>query len=275
MEIVNKMADEDQDSLLAKLEQYQKIGVPASKAQKMAAKDMLEELKGERADFMRAVEEQHPEPDPVASSGQVDTPEFKSWFGDSKVVDADGNPLVVYHSTENDFTVFDTTRRAIGGEGSYFSSYKPSAAEGERVVEVYLSLKNPKVITHRQSDDVLKQQFIAQGHDGVIVLDSYSKIKTAVAFYPEQIKSATGNNGNFDGENPDIRYSERDMVDAWIKYARQGSAFKFGNTDGMRSESIDDVLKTHIEAHHRWRKDGGKGNSDHCQWRPRPWAHGD
>jgi hypothetical protein len=27
------------------------------------------------------------------------TPRFKKWFGDSKVVDADGNPLVVYHGT--------------------------------------------------------------------------------------------------------------------------------------------------------------------------------
>jgi GNAT superfamily N-acetyltransferase len=27
------------------------------------------------------------------------TPRFKEWFGDSKVVDADGNPLVVYHGT--------------------------------------------------------------------------------------------------------------------------------------------------------------------------------
>lgn len=27
---------------------------------------------------------------------QTDTPEFKRWFGDSKVVDADGKPLAVY-----------------------------------------------------------------------------------------------------------------------------------------------------------------------------------
>lgn len=30
---------------------------------------------------------------------QTETAEFKKWFGDSKVVDADGNPLVVYHGT--------------------------------------------------------------------------------------------------------------------------------------------------------------------------------
>ena len=32
-------------------------------------------------------------------SKQIETPEFKKWFGDSEVVDAEGKPLVVYHFT--------------------------------------------------------------------------------------------------------------------------------------------------------------------------------
>ena len=35
-----------------------------------------------------------------------ETKEFKQWFGDSEVVDNDGNPLVVYHGTGRDFTEF-------------------------------------------------------------------------------------------------------------------------------------------------------------------------
>ncbi len=35
-----------------------------------------------------------------ASLQAPDTKEFKDWFGDSKVVDADGKPLVVYHGTD-------------------------------------------------------------------------------------------------------------------------------------------------------------------------------
>jgi hypothetical protein len=34
------------------------------------------------------------------------TPEFRKWFGNSKVVDANGNPLVVYHGTAYDFSDF-------------------------------------------------------------------------------------------------------------------------------------------------------------------------
>lgn len=58
---------------------------------------------------------------------QVHTPEFKNWFGDwqkapeqaSKVVDADGKPLVVYHGTKNDFTVFDPEKGRDGMKENY------------------------------------------------------------------------------------------------------------------------------------------------------------
>lgn len=41
---------------------------------------------------------------------QTETPAFKRWFGDSKVVDADGKPLVVYHGTTGDIRQFDRSR---------------------------------------------------------------------------------------------------------------------------------------------------------------------
>lgn len=36
----------------------------------------------------------------------TDNPNFKRWFGDSKVVDSNGEPLVVYHGTNQDFDTF-------------------------------------------------------------------------------------------------------------------------------------------------------------------------
>lgn len=38
--------------------------------------------------------------------GAVDTPEFKAWFGDSKVADEKGKPQVVYHGSNRNFSVF-------------------------------------------------------------------------------------------------------------------------------------------------------------------------
>ena len=47
-----------------------------------------------------------PEPELIL---QTDTPEFKSWFGDSQVTSSEGAPMVVWHgSPVHDFDVFDT-----------------------------------------------------------------------------------------------------------------------------------------------------------------------
>ena len=46
----------------------------------------------------------------VAQPRPTDTPQFKAWFGKSKVVDKDGNPLVVYHGTVHDFDTFSMER---------------------------------------------------------------------------------------------------------------------------------------------------------------------
>ncbi|MHB1097942.1 MAG: PLxRFG domain-containing protein [Burkholderiales bacterium] len=68
---------------------------------------------------------------------QTDSPEFKMWFGDSKVVDADGKPLVVYHGTnaEDDFGSFDSEKGGVmtGAEsaqmGHFFTDNPAVAAE--------------------------------------------------------------------------------------------------------------------------------------------------
>lgn len=50
----------------------------------------------------------------------TDTPEFRAWFGDSKVVDPEGKPLVVYHGTQTPFSSF----RPL----SYFTAHPNEAA---------------------------------------------------------------------------------------------------------------------------------------------------
>jgi hypothetical protein len=65
---------------------------------------------------------------------QTRTPEFKEWFGESKVVDESGEPLVVYHGTADDIEAFSnteggrTTRSESAKKGFFFASVK-SAAE--------------------------------------------------------------------------------------------------------------------------------------------------
>jgi hypothetical protein len=141
---------------------------------------------------------------------------FKNWFDTSKIVDKKGEPLVMYHATAADFDTFDTTKKALMGEGTWFS-FKPydqyiksetGYKEAGNIIPAYLSLKNPKVIRIGKDDQNFnKQKLIKEGYDGVI--NTYNgEIKTAVAFEPNQIKSATGNIGTFDKTSPDIRFAK-------------------------------------------------------------------
>lgn len=61
----------------------------------------------------------------VDGGKQVNTPEFKRFFKDSKVVDGEGNPLVMFHGTTNVFTEFTPQPANIEndfGKGFYFSN---------------------------------------------------------------------------------------------------------------------------------------------------------
>jgi hypothetical protein len=84
---------------------------------------------------------------------QTMSPAFRRWFGASKVVDAEGQPLMVYHGTAVDFGAFDTRggRGKTFGTGAFFSSNPATASsyaggEGGHLKPVYLSLQHPAVI---------------------------------------------------------------------------------------------------------------------------------
>ena len=84
-------------------------------------------------------------------SREEDSAAFQRWFADSKVVDAEGKPLVVYHGSPNDFTVFsykfNNRNGQADGRGFYFTDNRSYAegyqSDGGKLFEVYLSLQNP------------------------------------------------------------------------------------------------------------------------------------
>ena len=92
---------------------------------------------------------------------QQETPEFKNWFGESKVVDADGKPLVMYHGTRSpqDFNTFRTDSGHNYGPGAYFTPEARRASgyageqEGARVYSTYVSVEKPYTV---QSDATIQ-----------------------------------------------------------------------------------------------------------------------
>ncbi len=171
---------------------------------------------------------------------QVDTPEFKRWFGDSKVVDEAGEPLVVYHGTSADFDAFSkgmrgkATQSADAKRGFFFTN-EPRVADdfvpyindegrlGQRgqIMPVYLNMRNPAEWDWGGNRASAKELSAAirdarrAGHDGLIIeairdagfSGGWGRRSTHyIVFEPEQIKSAIGNRGTFDPRDPRIVY---------------------------------------------------------------------
>lgn len=178
------------------------------------------------AELLSYVKAEHGGTDPkfiryATGPKQTDSAAFRKWFGDSKVVDADGKPLVVYHGTgATDISDFKVSKRGTYGGGIYLTPDIRGAndyaiyrgAPSSTVYPVYAAIKNPasgaeaSQVASWKGEENAREELIRRGYDGVVDMRSGE----IVAFYPSQVKSAIGNNGDFDAGNPDIRYNVAD-----------------------------------------------------------------
>ena len=169
----------------------------------------------------------------------VRTPEFKAWFGDwenypanaSKVVDENGEPLVVYHGTNAQINIFDTEKIHASGESvfKFTTNYEMAIGYGKNVYAVFLSVKNNEIghwsnpqkglskfyanttFDKARLDLIYESKKANESQGGVIygLISNDLKNKGDVYFvhYSNQIKLADGTNTTFDSSNPDIRYA--------------------------------------------------------------------
>lgn len=160
--------------------------------------------------------------DLIESAALTDTPEFQAWFGDSKIVDAAGRPLVVYHGTKADIDAFNPSGSGEFGPGIYLSANPDTAhfyadhvargAGGSTIIPVYVSMQDPfrvtKVrwiqMTQNQTPRTVQRRLVRRGHDGIIGTGINGVDEQIVAFRPEQIKSAISNRGSFAVDDPRI-----------------------------------------------------------------------
>lgn len=105
---------------------------------------------------------------------QVRTAAFKAWFGDwefkpaqaSKILDENGEPLVVFHGTQNSFESFDhfclsnnTGNDGHYGAGFYFSIEQMEAETyGDMLYPVFINMKKP-VFDHPECLEPIAAQF--------------------------------------------------------------------------------------------------------------------
>ena len=125
---------------------------------------------------------------------------FWQWFRDSKVVDAQGRPLVCYHGTSKRFAKFNTKKMLqniiwFTSDRSRIERGEVGAAGAGVIMPLYVKLDNPA--NWKQYDALLLAQFKGHGLDGAI-LPSDGGFDGFV-FTSNQVKSADRNKGNFDG----------------------------------------------------------------------------
>ena len=197
------------------------------------------------------------------SQGRRLTLEQEEYFRDSKAVDNNGNLLVLYHGTGNEFTVFDAGRieenfQNRGGDlGFYFTPYQSEAAgyarnatgyeSDGRVMSVYLNLTNPLIVEDEGWGSAISQADIRHGdlsrwardggHDGIIVrsmdyeMDNGEFDSVYIAFYPDQVKNVDNIAPTSD---PDIRFSlqrENERLRELNQYLRE----EISNPDVVRT----------------------------------------
>ena len=140
----------------------------------------------------------------------------------SKVIDENGEPLVVYHNSNADIDIFDknkigtngSSEGGLFGKGFYFSINKDyNNIFGNKEYAVFLNIKNPitderiikEIQAFRPSIDIIKNVY---NKDGLIGTNKFENNTIEYVVYnPNQIKSATENIGTFSTTNNDIRHS--------------------------------------------------------------------
>lgn len=216
----------------------------------------------------------------------VRTKAFKNWFGDwendpanaSKIVDENGEPIVVYRgqnwdkkdgkmtsglfvSLDEDFAegygdvkpLFVRSVNPFNGEKDAESlrqfveenfdelqaEYEEFYDEGEGYEDVdsLMDALNENWWIAYEYSDILRNEIIRRGYDSIFIREDADNIWLTS---PDQIKSATNNNGSFDPNDPDIRYRVVPGGESMAERAyRESGAFSF--TGSERINSIDDV----------------------------------
>jgi hypothetical protein len=188
---------------------------------------------------------------------------FKKWFGDSKVVNEDGSPMVVYHGTTQDIRQFKMSKEGSLGAGIYMTPSTEFAnsyaeQEGANVLPVYASIEKPLIINtvdrrfdpavdllvalgvkrekaeaivEKASEDKggITKEVMAraqkQGYDGIMQYRD-GMLMEVVAFSPYQVKSAIGNTGEFSRATADIAKvaPPQNLVDLYKKMSDANEA---------------------------------------------------
>lgn len=162
---------------------------------------------------------------------QQNSENFKKAFGNTKVLDKNGNIQITKHTTENKFDEFDMNRfgtstdEGFYGKGMYFHPKSNDVGlYGSNEIQAYLNIKNPapkdiipyfgrtgkgkgiNSTNYHNNEDLWRGKYDGVIADPKTLERNYMDFNDTeyVTNIPSNIKSAVGNNGMFDMTNPNI-----------------------------------------------------------------------
>ena len=213
---------------------------------------------------------------------KIYTPQFKEWFGDwendpknaSKVVDSNGQPLLVYHGSDTMLTEFKSpfndnyfAKKGGNPKSIFFTSVetpKGSVYDRGNIIPVFLNIKDPSIQDDKGDRDNtgypggfkrLSWDADEKGNDGFFVLNTYDPFPTDlyVAFEPNQIKSLY-NKGEY-SESKDIYASVENNNSSKINELVKQISYFYKNYDKLKLtyerlklKSVDEHLDEHIKS---------------------------
>ena len=125
---------------------------------------------------------------------------FKRWFNNSKIVDDNGNPLLVYHGSNKNISAFNTKKSAQGvfwftSDKDKITSGNSGAASSDKIIPVYISAN--KVAGWNEYEKLGLGQIEDAGYDAIKLDDDY------IVFNPRKVKSIN-NKGEWNPNNKNI-----------------------------------------------------------------------
>ena len=173
----------------------------------------------------------------------------------SKVVDENGEPLVVYHGTNSKWNILDTkmfgknTDDGYYGKGLYLSSVENKAAQYGNIMKLFVNIKKPLragTDPNISMKEAIKNVELAENfnreidnteeYDGVLYSGAEGRYEEIVVPTPNQIKSAESNIGTFSRTNDRIDYYNEEESAFGISYN--------GESKIQLQSKIDDRIKS-------------------------------
>ena len=209
------------------------------------------------------------------SNGNTLTLEQTEFFKDSKVRDDKGNLLVVYHSTNADFTVFDSKKTGANGnkfgDGFYFSSHSDNIySYGHKYKTCYLNIKNPFITSKHDINLKLAKELIKNIDSNFdekvfenaknkkiteFIVSKYLEDKNIEMSFTNVLKKS-GFDGVIADENGDIEHRYTEIVAFYPNQIKNINNLNPTESDDIRySKRLDSEENPLTEAQERYFKD--------------------